>query len=213
MTGILAALDAPVALLRPKDLDFRFDVVEDGETFGHNAMLKAWGLYELLRGILRPGVTASISPETLAHRVDERFGGDVPAVLSDDSGLCVHALDNGPGIRSARFGDDTDTPPTDDEGRNDLLLQTLLDTDDRAAHYVCNAVLIQTPERYVQVETPWHGEVLWERIPGSTGFGYDPVIWLPEYENSVARIPQEQKDRISHRAQAVGAIMRATGIV
>lgn len=213
MQGILSALDAQCELLRPGDLGFSFDVDETGETFGENAYKKAFGLYALLRGELRDGVSSTLSPDRVSERLRERLGEAVPPVIADDSGICVHALDNAPGVRSARFGDDTAQPPKNDEERNDLLLRTLENVDDRGAHYVCNAVVVTGMEGYVQAQATWHGTILRERIPGDTGFGYDPIVWLAEYETSVARISQEQKDRISHRAQAVSAVVRSLGII
>jgi XTP/dITP diphosphohydrolase len=213
MSGIFAALGAAVDLLRPKDIGFSFDVVEDGTTFADNSMVKARGLYRLLGGIAAPGVTASVSPERIAEEVQHRWPGRLPAVLADDSGICVHALDNAPGVLSARFGSERPDPPQNDGERNALLLEVLADKEDRGAHYVCNAVLILDEERYLQAEATWHGSVLSEEIPGETGFGYDPLIYLDAYGTSVSRIPQEQKDRISHRAQAITMIAGGAGLV
>ncbi len=212
MSGILKHLDATVALFRPGDLGFSFDVQENGETFGQNSKAKAWGLYMLLLGIRKPEVTISVPVETISQIVAERFGTELPYVIADDSGICVHALDNVPGIYSARFGSEREIPPRNDQERNRLLLDTLKGETNRGAHYVCNAVLITDSEQYIQAEATWHGTVLEEEIPGDTGFGYDPIIYLPEYGTSVARIPQQQKDHISHRAKAVGAVIAGAGL-
>jgi XTP/dITP diphosphohydrolase len=212
MAGILDHLGAAVELLRPHDLGITFDVRENGTTFGENAATKGWGLYNLFLGIQLPEVTVSIPPEEVRRIISDRFGPVLPWVIADDSGICVHALDNGPGIYSARFGADRETPPRNDTERNHLLLETLRGEPDRGAHYVCNAVLIMDREQYIQAEAPWHGTVLDEEIPGDTCFGYDPVIYLPEYGTSVARIPQQQKDLISHRAKAVGAVIAGAGL-
>ena len=212
MRGILAHLNAEITLLRPHDLGFTFDVEEHGTTFGENAAAKAGGLYMLMKGILNRGVSASEQPEEIGDRLRKRFGDVLPAVIADDSGICVHALNNAPGVYSARFGADTPDPPTDDEGRNRYLLKVLADTDERGAHYVCNAVLVRDAEQYVQAEATWHGSVLRRPIFGETGFGYDPLIYLEPYKTSVARIPQAQKNLISHRAKAVGAVVAAVGL-
>jgi len=213
MTGIFSALGLQVELLRPHDIGFSFDVVEDGSTFGDNAMAKARGLFGLLGGIAGPGVTASIPPEQIAEDARARWPEQLPPVLADDSGICVHALDNAPGVLSARFGSDRPNPPRNDSERNALLLEVLAGEENRGAHYVCNAVLILDGERYLQAEAPWHGTVLPDEIPGETGFGYDPLIYLEAYGTSVSRIPQEQKDRISHRARAIAMITRGAGLV
>ncbi|MFP4152274.1 MAG: non-canonical purine NTP pyrophosphatase [Alkalispirochaeta sp.] len=213
MTGIFAALDAGVELLQPKELGFSFDVVEEGLTFADNSIAKARGLYSLLNGAAPPGVTASIPPEEIRAIIQHRWPQGPPPVLADDSGICVHALNNAPGVLSARFGSDRPDPPENDGDRNALLLTVLRDQTDRSAHYVCNAVLILDDERYLQAEATWHGSILREEIPGDTGFGYDPLVYLDRYETSVSRIPQAQKDRISHRAQAVTMLARGAGIV
>lgn len=211
--GIIRALGASVQLSQPKDYGFSFDCREDGTTFAENAALKARGLFALLRGELLPGVSASMDPKSISKLIGDSFGNLIPMVLADDSGICVRALHDEPGIRSARFGDDLPSPPRNDEERNDLLIERLTGTEDRDAHYVCNAILIVDDESYIQTEAVWHGSILEQRIPGNTGFGYDPIVWLEEYRTSVAAIPQLQKDRVSHRAQAVGRLLRGIGAV
>lgn len=182
-------------------------------TFAENAALKARGLAALLDGELLPGVTATDDPQKIAERGRTYFGRGTPYILADDSGICVRSLDNQPGIRSARFGDDLETPPRNDEERNDLLIERLRGVEDRDAHYVCNAILILDHESYVQTEATWHGTILEERIVGDTGFGYDPIVYLEDYRTSVAAIPQQQKDRISHRAQAIRRILGAIDLI
>ncbi len=124
----------------------------------------------------------------------------------------MHALDNAPGVYSARFGSDGPDPPRTDEERNTLLLKTLTGVSDRGAHYVCNAVLVLDSEQYIQTEATWHGTVLSAPAQGTTGFGYDPLIFLEDYGLSVAQMPQEQKDHVSHRAKAVAALMRGAAL-
>jgi XTP/dITP diphosphohydrolase len=211
MEGIIRHLGAEIALLQPADLGFSFDAEEDSQTFGGNSLIKARALHGLIRGVVYPGVTTDGDPAEIPRLVAARLGGTLPAVVADDSGICVRALDNRPGVYSARFGNTPDGPPLDDEGRNDLLLQTMANHSERDAHYVCNATVILDTERWVQAEETWHGEILRERQPGSTGFGYDPIVWLTEYDCSVAQLPQEQKDRVSHRAKAMRRVLAAAG--
>ena len=213
MEGILRHIDARVRLVQPADLGFSFDVDESAGTFSGNSAIKAWGLHGLLKGDTGPGVACSVDPRRVPDLVRDRLEGETPLVVADDSGICVHALDNRPGVLSARFGSEDGGPDLGDEGRNDLLLETLTGVDDRGAHYVCNMTLIVDRERWVQVEDTWHGVILSERHPGSTGFGYDPIVWLPDYDCSVAQLPQEQKDRISHRAKAARGVLAAAGVV
>ncbi|SIP96423.1 XTP/dITP diphosphohydrolase [Alkalispirochaeta americana] len=207
--GILKHLGATVTVLQPCDLGFSFDVVEDGDTFAANALLKARGLAALIRGELLPGTSLDASLETVKEKLHALCGSQVPPVLADDSGICVHALDNRPGIYSARYGNTPDAPPLDDTGRNALLLRELEDHQDRGAHYVCNAVLLYEDDRYLQIQETWHGEIV--KIPrdGKTGFGYDPVFLLPHRGETVAEISQSEKDQISHRAKALAALARA----
>jgi XTP/dITP diphosphohydrolase len=67
------------------------------------------------------------------------------------------------------------------------------------------------PTRWLQSQETWQGSILHERRSGSTGFGYDPLVWLEDYGCSVAEISQHQKDMVSHRAKAVRALVRAAG--
>ena len=211
ITGILKDRDAIVTIVRPKDLGFAFDVEETGASFADNAFLKAEALAELIRGRVHPGVSLDQSVRVIRERVQEAFGSSLPPVLADDSGICVHALDNRPGVYSARYGNSPEGPPLDDEGRNALLLRELHGVEDRTAHYVCHAVLYYDRDRYIQVQETWSGEIAHEPITGETGFGYDPIFLIPTLEQTVARIPQQHKDRISHRAKAVGTIAHAAG--
>lgn len=211
MDGILALLNVPVEIMQPKDFGFSFDAEETADSFSGNSLIKARALFQLTQGILVPGATCSIDVDEVSQRISRILGGTTIPVISDDSGICVRALDNRPGIYSARFGNEPGKPPLSDEDRNDLLLETLKDVRDRDAHYVCNATLILDDERWMQVEETWHGTVLTERAPGTTGFGYDPIVWLEEAGCSVAQLPQEQKDQVSHRAKALRRLAAAAG--
>ena len=211
MTGILRHAAPSVTLLRPVDVGFRFDAEEPGHTFSENAMIKARAAWLLQQGIAAPGVTVEPDVGFVAAAIAKRFGAALP-VLADDSGISVDALDGAPGVTSARFGSETLGPEATDADRTALLLETLANRDDRGAHYTCNAVLIVAGDRYFQAQETWAGEVARELHPGQSGFGYDPLFWLPSFGCSVSQLPQEQKDRISHRALAVAAVMRAASV-
>ncbi len=213
MEGIFSQLGAEIDLTQPKDLEFSFDAEETADTFSGNSLIKARALAHLTRGELLPGVTCSQKPEAIPELIYRKLGSSTVPVLSDDSGICVRALDNQPGVYSARFGNEPGKAPLTDEGRNDLLLETLRETGERDAHYVCNATLVLDHERWIQVEETWHGTILRERAPGTTGFGYDPIVWLEAFQLSVAQLPQDEKDRISHRAKAIQRICAAAGWV
>ena len=120
--------------------------------------------------------------------------------LADDSGICVNALGGQPGVYSARYAGE----PADDAANNQKLIAALSDIEDRAAHYVCALVMVQhanDPEPLI-VQTRWHG-VFQDEAVGSNGFGYDPHFFLPDLYLTAAQLAPEQKNRISHRGQAL----------
>lgn len=211
MDGILHGLGTLVKIVQPADLGFSVDIPEHGRTFGENAFSKAEALGRLLCGEISDGIDVDVGPDEILSRIRDRFGTIIPPVLADDSGICVHALDNRPGVYSARYGNTPEGPQLNDEQRNALLLEELTPHGDRSAHYVCNAVLYFDSDRYYQVQEIWTGEIADRPHYGETGFGYDPVFFIADHGTTVARIPQEQKDRISHRAKAVTALAHAAG--
>ena len=119
--------------------------------------------------------------------------------LADDSGICVHALAGAPGVQSARFAGE----PKSDERNNALMLEKLQDVADRRAHYVCVLVMVRDADdpQPIIAEGEWHGEILREPR-GAGGFGYDPLFWLTDLEQSSAEIPAELKNALSHRGAA-----------
>ena len=118
--------------------------------------------------------------------------------IADDSGICVDALDGAPGIYSARFSG----VHGDDEANNDLLLQKLQGRSDRGAHYTCAIALARPDGSIVRAEGYLYGEIGHERI-GTNGFGYDPLFYLPRYGKTTAQLEPAEKNRISHRAEAL----------
>lgn len=124
--------------------------------------------------------------------------------LADDSGLVVDALDGAPGVFSARFAGAGAT----DEENNAKLLEVMSDvpSDRRTASFRC-AVAICIPEKECVV---FEGElkgVLLETLRGSDGFGYDPMFLVPEYGKTLAELPLEVKNRISHRSIALAKVI------
>jgi XTP/dITP diphosphohydrolase len=120
--------------------------------------------------------------------------------LADDSGICVNALGGQPGVYSARYAGE----PADDAANNQKLIAALAGVNDRAAHYVCALVMVQhanDPEPLI-VQTRWHG-VFQDEAVGSNGFGYDPHFFIPDLNLTAAQLAPEQKNRISHRGQAL----------
>ncbi|MGQ9615295.1 MAG: RdgB/HAM1 family non-canonical purine NTP pyrophosphatase [Spirochaetota bacterium] len=124
-------------------------------------------------------------------------------VLADDSGLVVPSLRGLPGIYSARFAGEG---AGDDENIKLLLYKMKGYTDElREAWFYCAAVFYYAPERYFLATGTVYGKIT-EEPSGDRGFGYDPVFYLPEYEKTMAQLQHEEKNRISHRARALGKL-------
>ena len=120
--------------------------------------------------------------------------------IADDSGLAVDALNGAPGLYSARYG------RTDAE-RIDRLLKELGDNDHRQAQFIC-AVAISNPDGEIVLETEGicPGEIL--RSPsGDDGFGYDPIFYVPEKQQTFAQMSTSTKAEISHRGIAFAQLM------
>jgi XTP/dITP diphosphohydrolase len=115
--------------------------------------------------------------------------------IADDSGLAVDALDGAPGLYSARYGQS-------DADRIERLLFELGNELNRQAQFVC-AVAIARPDGAIALHTEGicPGEIL-HAPRGSSGFGYDPIFYVPEYRQTFAEMPAELKHRISHRGKA-----------
>ncbi|MSQ80176.1 MAG: RdgB/HAM1 family non-canonical purine NTP pyrophosphatase [Candidatus Methylopumilus sp.] len=123
----------------------------------------------------------------------------LPAI-ADDSGISVDALGGQPGVLSARFAGE----PSSDQKNNEKLLKILENEVNRKAHYTCVIVFVRNemdPEPII-AEGIWHGEIL--KVPrGIGGFGYDSLFLDHMTEKTVAELPSEIKNRISHRGQAL----------
>jgi len=120
--------------------------------------------------------------------------------LADDSGLEVDALDGQPGVFSARFSGEGAT----DEKNNARLLEMMkhIPAGERQARFVC-AVTVAFPDySYFTVRGECKGEILFEPR-GKSGFGYDPLFYLPEYRKTFAELDSKTKNLISHRAEAL----------
>lgn len=120
--------------------------------------------------------------------------------LADDSGLEVDYLDGAPGIYSARFSGAEAT----DETNNRKLLSLLegVPEEKRTARFVCQMVLYLPEGNWIHTEGFCPG-IIASAPRGEHGFGYDPVFYLPEFGRTMAELPLEEKNRISHRARAL----------
>jgi XTP/dITP diphosphohydrolase len=121
-------------------------------------------------------------------------------VLADDSGLEVDLLKGAPGVWSARFSG----PRATDRENNEKLLTLLqgVPEEKRSARFVCVLVLYDPSGRWVRTEGTCEGRIA-VAPAGDQGFGYDPVFYLPEFQKTMAQLPLEKKNQISHRAKAL----------
>ena len=156
--------------------------VEDGETFEANARIKAVGY-----------ATATAM-----------------TCLAEDSGLEVDALDGAPGVRSARYAEHDGDRDARDRANNDKLLAALRDVPkaDRTARFVC-AMCVSSPEGAVRFEARGTFEgVVAEAPAGEGGFGYDPLLYVPDAGCTSAQLAPEEKNRRSHRGAAARALVQ-----
>ena len=126
----------------------------------------------------------------------------LPAI-ADDSGLCVDALGGAPGVQSARFGGE----PRSDARNNACLLDALAgypDPEQRRAYFCSVLVLVRHADDPLPLiaEGQWHGQILLA-ARGEGGFGYDPLFWVPELEQTAAELDAQLKNTLSHRAAAM----------
>ena len=123
--------------------------------------------------------------------------------LAEDTGLEVEALSGAPGVHSARFAGDNCT--YEDNNKKLLKVMEKLSLGERRAKFRCVAALARPDGEVVTCEGVCEGIIAFE-MKGKSGFGYDPLFLLPEYDKTFAELGEEFKNRISHRAQALGKI-------
>src|SRR5690606_26304223 len=121
-------------------------------------------------------------------------------VVADDSGLVVDALDGRPGIYSARYAGEE----KNDEANINKLLSELKDVqqEERTARFYCALAVAIPEEETLVVAGKCEGLIMNERR-GTNGFGYDPVFYVPSLQQTMAELSSEQKNSISHRANAL----------
>ena len=183
---IVAVLSEPItagdvsvkwAMLRDLGLEIA-EPVEDQPTFAGNAALKAMH-YAKMTGMW---------------------------TLADDSGLAVDALDGAPGVFSARYADASqDLPRVErDRANNQKLIVALsgVPLEKRTARFHC-ALAISDGERIIATaKGTFEGRII-DEARGVNGFGYDPHFYIPSLDKTAAELPAEQKNRLSHRGQAL----------
>lgn len=161
-----------IQVVSPADVGITVDVEETGTTFAENAMLKAKAICE---------------------------ASGLPAI-ADDSGLCVDALNGGPGVYSARYGGEG----LDDRGRYMLLLNSMRGQTTRAAHFACAIACAFPNGDTLTAEGRCDGAIAFAPM-GEGGFGYDPVFLVPEKGKTFGQLMAEEKSEISHRGKALEA--------
>lgn len=195
----MAELLSDHEIVIPSDEGIAFDPEETGSTFYENSIIKAKALYDIVHA----------------------------PVIADDSGICVDAIDGRPGIYSSRYaGPDfpqgkPDGSKISQEEQNAFLISELNEAlknpkpeyenflhGSRSCHYTCAFVLYMGGDRLYVVQETFEGTLISDisKQAGNGGFGYDPIVFLPEYNKTVAEISFEEKNAISHRGKAVMAV-------
>ena len=164
--------DLGYEILSMKEAGIDVDIVEDGETFEENALIKAKAIAACCDAI----------------------------VFADDSGLEIDYLNKEPGVYSARYmGEDTSY-----DIKNASLIQRLdgVAKEDRTARFVCAIAAVFPDGSHKVVRGTIEGYIGWEPA-GTNGFGYDPIFYVDEYGCSTAELSPEEKNKISHRGNAL----------
>ncbi|MGL4987716.1 MAG: XTP/dITP diphosphatase [Cetobacterium sp.] len=170
MSKILS--DSTFEILSIKDGIDIPEVIEDGDTFEENSKKKALEIAKFTNMI----------------------------TISDDSGLCVEALNGEPGVYSARYAGEN----SDDDANNKKLIQNLNGIQNRNAKFVTVITLGKPNGEFYSFRGEVEGLIV-DEARGKDGFGYDPHFYLPHYEKTFAEMP-EIKNQISHRAKALEAL-------
>ena len=157
------------------DFDYFPEIIEDGNTFKENALIKA---------------------KTLALHLNK-------TVIADDSGLEVFALNNEPGIYSARYSGVNKSY----DDNNKLLLKKLKGIKNRKARFVTSMCVYYLDNDPIFVEDYLYGEISKEYI-GNNGFGYDPIFHVTDLGKNLAELTLEEKNKISHRALCLKQLIK-----
>lgn len=183
MQHILKDCGISAEVLSAKDAGINEFPDETGVSFSENAYIKAKGIFDVIK---RSG--ALQSPYM---------------VIADDSGLCVDALDGRPGIYSARYASVDGNDAADEDNVNKLLQEMEgIPNDKRKAYFECSISAILDDGRTFSTSGRLNGFIT-THPTGDNGFGYDPVLFLPEENCTVAQLDSDKKNKISHRAKAI----------
>lgn len=150
--------------------------------------------------IAEDGKTFGENAEIKAMAVWKKTGG---IVLADDSGLVVDCLNGEPGIYSARYmGEDTSY-----EIKNQNIIERASKArgGERSARFLCNIAAVLPDGEVLHTEAAMEGLIA-EKPAGNGGFGYDPILYIPEYGKTGGELTMEEKNKISHRGKALKAM-------
>ena len=161
------------------DVGFTEDIVEDGETFKDNALIKAKTISEYLNTL-----------------------GTPYPVLADDSGLCVTALNLAPGVYSARFAGNHN-----DKANRDKLIMELQNHEDKSAYFECDLILYNPDGSYIHSIGRTHGNIINEER-GDTSFGYDCIFKSNDLNKTFGEATHEEKNSVSHRGRALEDLVK-----
>lgn len=156
------------------DIGFFDEIEEKGSSFEENAMIKATALKR-----------------------------DDAIIVSDDSGLCVNALNGAPGVYSARYSGEGATY----KSNNELLLKNMEGAADRSATFVTVVACVLPDGSSFTVRGERPGIIL-DSLRGEGGFGYDPLFYIPEMGKTFAELSPEEKNAVSHRGMAMRAFVK-----
>lgn len=170
--------DLNVEVLSMKEAGINIDIDESGTTFEENAIIKA-------------------------SSVMKAYGLDDAITLADDSGLEVDYLNKEPGVYSARYmGEDT---PYSIKNKSIIDKLSCVTGLDRSARFVCAIAAAFPNGESLTTRATIEGQIGYEER-GTNGFGYDPIMYLPEYDATTAELSPEIKNKISHRGKALEAM-------
>lgn len=160
-------------VLSLEDIGFTEEIIENGKTFKDNALIKAKTVMKYM-----------------LEKTDLNY-----AIVAEDSGLCVRAINFEPGVYSARYSG------KGDEGNRQKLLEKLLTIQDRTAYFICSAVVMFPTGHYFTEEGKTFGQITKTKI-GDESFGYDCIFWSDKLRKTFGQATQEEKDSVSHRGMA-----------
>ena len=165
-------------ILTMSDIGFDSDIVEDGNSFLENSLIKAKTISEYLK----------------SKNLDY-------IVIADDSGLCCEALNGEPGIHSARYASDHDI-----KKNRDVLINNLKGKD-KKAYFNCTIVVYYPDGSYKHFEGKTYGTIIDEER-GNKDFGYDCIFLSDDLNKTFGEASEEEKNSVSHRGRAIEEMLK-----